>query len=31
MRANLKRFSGLLVLALLLGVCPPAQADLGDD
>ena len=30
-RANLKGFSGLLVLALLLGVCLPAQADLGDD
>ena len=31
LRANLKRFSGLLVLALLLGLCPPAHADLGDD
>jgi hypothetical protein len=31
MRANLKRLSGLLVLALLLGLCLPAQADLGDD
>lgn len=30
-RANLKRFSGLLVLALLLGLCLPAQADVGDD
>jgi hypothetical protein len=29
--ANLKQFSWLLVLALLLGVCPLAQADLGDD
>src|ERR1019366_4931821 len=29
--ANLKRFSGLLVLALLLGLCLPAQADVGDD
>ena len=31
MCANLKQFSGLLVLALLLGLCPQAQADLGDD
>jgi hypothetical protein len=30
-RSNLKRFSGLLVLTLLLGLCPTAQADLGDD
>ena len=30
-RAILRRFSGLLVLALLLGLCHPAQADLGDD
>ena len=30
-RANLMRFSGLLVLALLLGVSLPARADLGDD
>lgn len=31
MRANLKQFSGLLVLVLLLGSCPLAQADVGDD
>jgi hypothetical protein len=30
-RANLKQFSWLLVLALLLGVCLPVHADLGDD
>ena len=29
--ANLERFSVLLVLALLLAICPLAQADLGDD
>jgi len=30
-RAILRRFSGLLVLALLLGLGSPARADLGDD
>jgi len=30
-RTNLKRFSGLLVLALVLGFCLLAQADVGDD
>ena len=29
--ANSNWFCGLLVLALLLGSCPPAHADLGDD
>jgi hypothetical protein len=30
-RANSTWFSGLLVLTILLGSCPPARADLGDE